>query len=77
MKKSCSLESILGRLVEQGMVEAEKARMVSSLASAKDRKKLHALESIASRQWINLAKPSQYLTLDVLTDWLASESGLV
>ncbi|MBT3204621.1 MAG: type II/IV secretion system protein [Gammaproteobacteria bacterium] len=76
MKKSCSLESILGRLVEQGMVEAEKARMVSSLASAKDRKQLHALESIASRQWVNLAKPSQYLTLDVLTDWLASESGL-
>ena len=76
MKKSCSLKSILGRLVEQGMVEAEKAKMVSSLATAKDQKKLHALESIASRQWLNLLKPSQTLTLDVLTDWLAVESGL-
>ncbi|MCP4075149.1 MAG: type II/IV secretion system protein [Gammaproteobacteria bacterium] len=76
MKKSCSLESILDRLVEQGMVEADRARMVSSLATAKDQKKLHALESIASRKWVNQAKPSQGLTLDVLTDWLADESGL-
>ena len=75
MQKSCSLESVLDQLVEQGMVEAEKAKMVSSLASANDRKNLHALESIASRQWVNLAKPSQHLTLDVLTDWLAAESG--
>jgi len=76
MKKSCSLESILNRLVEQGVVDAEKARMVSSLATAEDQKKLHALESIATRQWLNLTKPSQTLTLDVLTDWLATESGL-
>lgn len=75
MKKSCSLESILDQLVEQGMVEAEKAKMVSSLASAKDRKQLHALESIASRNWVNQANPAQHLTLDVLTDWLAVESG--
>jgi len=76
MQKSCSLDSIMQQLVEQGMVEAEKARMVSSLSSAQDRKNQHALESIANRQWVNLNNPAQKLTLDVLTDWLAGESGL-
>ncbi|MBC8211082.1 MAG: type II/IV secretion system protein [Gammaproteobacteria bacterium] len=76
MQKSCSLDSIMQQLVEQGMVEAEKARMVSSLSSAQDRKNQHALESIANRQWVNQTNPAQKLTLDVLTDWLARESGL-
>ena len=74
--KSCTLESVLDLMVEQGMVDAEKARMVSSLASAQDRKNLHPLESIASRQWHNLSNPAQKLTLDFLTDWLAREAGL-
>jgi general secretion pathway protein E len=74
--KSCTLESVLDLMVEQGMVDAEKARMVSSLASAQDRKNLHPLESIASRQWLNQSNPSQKLTLDFLTDWLAREAGL-
>ena len=76
MLNSCSLDSILNLLVEQGMIEQDKARMVSTLSSAYDRKTLHPLESIASRQWVNQLNPSQVLTLDVLTDWLARESGL-
>ncbi len=72
----CTLESLLERMVQQDMVDAEKAHMVSSLASAQDRKNLHPLESIASRQWHHQSRPSQLLTLDYLTDWLAQESGL-
>jgi len=76
MSKTCSLEDVLSRLVEQGMVDAEKAKMVSNLVSAKDRKHLHALEIIASRKWTHHSKPDQLLSLDFLTDWLGKESGM-
>ncbi len=75
-RKICTLEGLLELMVEQGMVEPDKARMVSSLSSAKDRKTLHPLESIASRNWNNQSNPSQKLTLDFLTDWLAKEAGI-
>lgn len=76
MKGTNSLESILDRLVEQQMVDAEKAKMVSSLISAKNRKDLHPLEIISNHNWENRSRPGQILTLDILTDWLAHESGL-
>jgi len=75
-KKTCSLEDILGLLVCQKMVEQDKASMVSSLVSAKDRKNLHPLEIIARRQWSHAAKSDVVLNLDFLTDWLAEQSGL-
>ena len=74
-KTACTLEGILEQLVSQDMVEQEKASMISSLVSTQDRKSLHPLEIIASRQWANKARPDQILTLNVLTDWLAAESG--
>lgn len=74
--KECSLDNILELLVDQKIVEQEKASMVSSLVSAKDRKALHPLESIASRQWEHLSKPNQILTLDFLTEWLSKQSGV-
>ncbi|MGD8419897.1 MAG: ATPase, T2SS/T4P/T4SS family, partial [Gammaproteobacteria bacterium] len=72
---ACTLEGILEQLVSQDMVEQEKASMINSLVSAQDRKSLHPLEIIASRQWANKSRPEQILTLNVLTDWLAAESG--
>ncbi len=76
MPNSMTLEDTLTQLVDQGMVEQDKARMISSLVSAKDRKNLHALEIIANRHWTNKSRPEQTLTLDVLTDWLAEQSGV-
>ncbi len=73
---SCSLEDILALLVRQKIVEHDKASMISSLVSAQDRKNLHPLEIIARRQWVNVSRPDQVLTLDVLTDWLAVQSGI-
>lgn len=73
---ACNLESILQVLVSQGAVDQEKASMVSSLVSDRDRENLHPLELIASRNWANDSKPEQVLTLDVLTDWLSEESGV-
>ena len=49
--------------------------MVTSLVSAQDRKNLHPLEIIASRDWNNKSRPEQMLSLDMLTDWLAELSG--
>ncbi|MBT8437640.1 MAG: GspE/PulE family protein, partial [Gammaproteobacteria bacterium] len=49
--------------------------MVTSLVSAQDRKNLHPLEIIASRQWTHKSHPEQVLTLDMLTDWLVEQSG--
>ena len=63
-------------LVAEKMVEQEKASMISSLVSDKDRKSLHPLEIIARRQWANASKPDQFLNLDVLTNWLAERSGM-
>jgi len=75
-ESSCTLEAILERLVSQDIVEQDKASMISSLVSEQDRKSRHPLEIIANRQWSNKSRPQQMLTLDVLTDWLAEESGL-
>jgi len=75
-KAVCTLEGILERLVSQEIVEQDKASMISSLVSAQDRKNLHPLEIIASRQWPNKSLPEQVLSLDVLTDWLAKQSGM-
>jgi general secretion pathway protein E len=76
MNKTISLENILDLLVAQEIVEQEQASMISSLVSAQDRKNLHPIEIIANRQWANKSQPDQVISLDFLTDWLASESGL-
>jgi general secretion pathway protein E len=74
-ESACTLDWILEQLVSQDIVEQEKASMVTSLVSAQDRKNLHPLEIIASRDWNNQSRPEQMLTLDMLTDWLAEQSG--
>jgi general secretion pathway protein E len=74
--KECSLDNILQLLVDQKIVDQEKAIMVSSLVVANDRKALHPLESIASRQWLHWSQPDQILTLEFLTEWFANQSGV-
>ena len=72
----CTLEWILEQLVKQDIVEQDKAQMVSSLVSEKDRQNLHPIEIIANRQWTNKSRPEQVIDLEMLTDWLAEQSGL-
>jgi general secretion pathway protein E len=74
-KPACTLEWILKQLVAQDIVEQEKASMITSLVSVQDRKNLHPLEIIASRDWNNKSQPAQLLSLDMLTDWLAEQSA--
>ncbi len=49
--------------------------MITTLVSAQDRKNLHPLEIIASRDWSNKSRPEQLLNLDTLTDWLVEQSA--
>ena len=49
--------------------------MITTLVSAQDRKNLHPLEIIASRDWSNKSRPEQLLSLDMLTDWLVEQSA--
>jgi len=49
--------------------------MITTLVSAQDRKNLHPLEIIASRDWNNKSRPEQLLSLDMLTDWLVEQSA--
>lgn len=76
MLTSCRLEDLLNRMVEQNMVDAEKATMVANLVSQKDRDKKHGLEIIAGRNWVHNSQPTQVLNLEYLTDWLSAESGM-
>ncbi len=74
-KPACTLDWILKQLVSQGIVEQEKASLVTSLVSSKIRKNQHPLEIIANRGWSNKSRPEQLITLDMLTDWLGEQSG--
>jgi len=74
-RPACTLDWILAQLVKQDIVEKDKAQMISSLVSDKDRKNMHPLEIVANRHWNNKSIPDQVLTLDVMTDWLAEQSG--
>ncbi len=76
MLDSCTLESILEELVSQGMVDQDKASMISRLVSKEDRFSLHPLELIARRQWHDNSDSSRLLDLDFLTDWLAQQADV-
>ncbi len=74
-KPACTLDWILEQLVSQDIVEQDKAQMISTLVSDRDRQTLHPLEIVANRQWNNKSQPDQILTLDVMTDWLSEQSN--
>ncbi len=74
-KPACTLDWILEQLVSQDIVEQDKAQMISTLVSDRDRQTLHPLEIVANRQWNNKSQPEQILTLDVMTDWLSEQSN--
>ncbi|MBL7002975.1 MAG: type II/IV secretion system protein [Gammaproteobacteria bacterium] len=69
--KSFDLDSILDCLVESGVADVDKAKMVSNLVSVKDREALHPFQIISNRNWENLKKPGQAITSSFLTDWLS------
>jgi general secretion pathway protein E len=64
------VHDILTWLEDDGMVDAENAHMLRTLAVGEQYRKKNPLEVIADRNWVN-ARTNRLLTLDTLTRWLA------
>ncbi len=69
------IHDILKWLEEDGMVDAENAHMLRTLASGADYRKKHPLEVIAERNWVN-NKTGKNLSLEALTQWFAERVDL-
>ena len=69
------VHDILTWLEEDGMVDADNAHMLRTLAVGEQYKKKNPLEVIADRNWVNnvTGKP---MTLDFLSQWLADRVNL-
>ncbi len=70
------LEYVLDGLLEDGLVEEQNARLLSSLADSTDRKEEGALTRIAAGGWNCLTEPGRKIDLDFLTRWLAKKIDL-
>ena len=71
------LLEVLDLLVEQGYLSDNNRRLARVIGDTEERRKQHALEVIAERNWTNERKPEARLDLTTLTAWLAEHAGLV
>lgn len=69
------VNEILTWMEEDGMVRADNAHMLRTLANGIDYTKKHPLEVIAARRWKN-ENNQQLLTLESLTEWFAKKVDL-
>ena len=74
--KERMLDQVLKDLVRDGMVEADKARMLTSVIRPSERKKKNPLQIVADRNWDDPRSEGRKLDLELLTQWLADQSGL-
>ena len=65
------LLEVLDLLVEQGYLSDDNRRLARVIGDTEERRKQHALEVIAERNWTNERKPEARLDLTTLTAWLA------
>ncbi len=75
INRKLSIEDVLDWLLEDGMVDADNANMLRSLASGQQYREKHPLEVIAERNWKN-EKTGALLTLEFLTEWFAQRLDL-
>ena len=75
INRKLSIEDVLDWLLEDGMVDADNANMLRSLASGQQYREKHPLEVIAERNWKN-EKTGAMLTLEFLTEWFAQRLDL-
>ncbi len=74
--KTFDLDSVLSALVDAGIADGDKVKMVLNLVSDKDRSTMHPFDIITNRQWENLSRPGEHITSSFLTDWLAKTVNL-
>ena len=72
-EKKLDIQEVLQWLEDDGMVSAENAQMLRTLAVAPEYQKKNALCVIAERQWIDQRNGHSLLTLEGLTTWLADK----
>lgn len=73
--RKLDVHEILNWLEQDGMIKADSAHMLRTLATGVAYKDKHPLEVIASRHWKN-EKNEQLLTLESLTEWFANRVNL-
>jgi len=75
-EKELDIQEILNWLEEDGMVTAENAKMLRTLAVATEYREKNALIVIAERQWVDQRDERSLLDLEALTVWLAARVEL-
>lgn len=63
-------------LEQDGRILKDNAMMLRTIADSRENRDKHPLQLISERNWKDEAKPSQLLTLEVLTTWLAERVEL-
>src|SRR5215472_2307881 len=71
-----TLTEVLGWMVTDGMVSADKAELLAGLDQRGAYKDKHPLLILGKRGWNDERPPNQPLTVDSLTAWLAARTGL-
>ena len=69
------LEDVLPVLVAEGYLSEDNQRLLRVIGNTEERRKQHALEVIAERNWQN-EKTGDVLDLPTLVNWLVEKSGL-
>ena len=70
-----TLEWMLGQLIADGLVTAENAKPLQQVSAAR-KKPVHPLLVIAEKKWPDPEKHSKPLTLERLTEWLATKTDI-
>ena len=74
--RKLEIHEVLDWLEEDGLVSADNAQMLRTLAVTKEYTEKNPLIVIADRQWINQKDERRTLTLEFLTTWLAEKVDL-
>ena len=74
--RKLDLHEVLGWLEQDGIVSADNAHMLRTLATSKDYTEKNPLIVIADRQWIDQRDERTAVTLDFLSVWLAEKVEL-
>lgn len=73
--RGITLDWVLDGLIEDGLVEPERAQTLKAVHSGR-RSEQHPLVMVAQHHWVNARQPDQLLDLETLTRWMAERFGL-
>ena len=76
MEGKLTLDNVLPLLVHEGYLSKDNQRLLKVIGDTEERRKQHALEFIAERNWNNERKSGTKLDLPILVDWLVEKSQL-